>query len=83
MTEENNVTELTSDSKPRFRDRLKKTSTEAEPKTKKPLKAKVKDAAAVVGVVTLAGVVAAAVAKKTSKDVVTESTEPVVVTEDN
>lgn len=55
------------ESKPRLRDRLTRSNTtDATPKTKSSFKDKAKNVAAVVGVVTVVGVVAAAVTKRKS-----------------
>lgn len=77
MNENTTETTVSEPTKARFSDRFKRNTTE---KPVKNLRQKAKDAAALVGVVTVAGVVAAVVSKKTSKDAVegeltNESTE--------
>lgn len=83
MTDSTNPeTVVPTDSKPSFRDRLKRSTPEKSAPTKS-MKDKVKGAATVLGVVTVAGVVAAAVAKKTAKDVTPETEIDVEITPDN
>lgn len=79
MSTQTTETIVPTEPKRSFRDRLKRSTPNETAPTTKSIKDKVKGAATVLGVVTVAGVVAAAVAKKTSKDVVEES-EPVVET---
>lgn len=68
MNDQNSETLVSTESKPRLRDRLKRSETpsDAPSKPKTTIGQKAKNAAAVVGVVTVVGVTAAAVAKKKS-----------------
>ena len=70
MTEENTEVTAPTDAKPSFRDRLKRDKTKNSSTTEtKSFKDKAKNVAAVIGVVSVAGVVAATVAKKKSAQI--------------
>lgn len=83
MTEQTTESTESIVQKPRLRDRLKRnTPAEAATETKS-IKDKVKGAATVLGVVTVAGVVAGVVAKRASKTVDTDEATAVETPEEN